>query len=131
MGERFLIEEGPREENVFRSKSELKKLVNKKEANKVLCNGKKVVSETFVLFFADNTSNTSRYAIYIKKKFGLAVERNRAKRIIRASLQHLRLALGERNMIIIPRKKMKDTGFWQVVGELQEVFSSTGIFKRR
>ncbi len=130
MGERLLAEEGPREESVFRSKIELNRLVDKKEANKVFRNGKKVVSDTFVLFFASNSSKTSRYAIYIKKHFGIAVERNRAKRIVRASLQHLRRTIGEYNMILIPRKKMKDIGFWQVVGELQEVFSSTGISKR-
>lgn len=93
--------------------------------------GKKIVSEPFVFFFLRNHSEIPRYAIYTNKKYGTAVSRNRAKRMLRSALQHLSDGLGNYSMIFIPRRKMKTLTFWQIVDEMQKIFISTGISKSR
>ena len=123
MAGKLLAEGEQREENVSLSKVVLKKLVDKKEAGCVFQYGNKVVSDYFVIFFMRHASTNPSYAIYIKKKYGPAVARNRAKRIVRAALQHIKDMIGAYTIILIPRKHLKKLGFFQVVDELQRIFS--------
>lgn len=127
MGERFLTEEEPKAENVYPSNVSLKKLVDKALVHTVFQFGKKVVSDHLVLFFLHDASSHPSYAIYIKKSYGRAVERNRAKRVLRASLYQIKGILSGYQVIITPRKKMKLLDYWQLVDELQQIFCNNTL----
>jgi len=122
MAEELSIGAEPKEESVCPSKIVLRKLVDKKTAQAVFHGGEKHVSDAFVLYFVKNCIKTPRYAVYMKKKYGIAVERNRAKRLVRAALFQIKQTMLGYDVILIPRRKMKMLGFWQIVGELQLVF---------
>ena len=51
--------------------------------------GKCYVSSSLVTYVLKNRSNEKRYGITTSKKIGKAVQRNRARRVIRASLYDL------------------------------------------
>lgn len=51
--------------------------------------GKSFVGSTLVTYVLKNRSNEKRYGITTSKKIGKAVQRNRARRVIRASLYSL------------------------------------------
>lgn len=51
--------------------------------------GKCYVSSSLVTYVLKNRSNKKRYGITTSKKIGKAVQRNRARRVIRASLYDL------------------------------------------
>jgi ribonuclease P protein component len=51
--------------------------------------GKSFVSPTLVTYVLKNRSNEKRYGITTSKKIGKAVQRNRARRVIRSSLYDL------------------------------------------
>ncbi len=127
MGEGFLREEEPKAGNVCPSDVVLKKLVDKTLVQIVFQFGKKSVTEAFVLFVLNDASSHASYATYIKKAFGRAVERNRAKRIIRASLYHTRRMLSGHHLIILPRKKMKSLGYWPLVREWERLIGENDL----
>lgn len=51
--------------------------------------GKTFVGQTLVTYVLKNRSNEKRYGITTSKKIGKAVQRNRARRVIRSSLYSL------------------------------------------
>ncbi len=129
MVEECLIGEEPKEENVSRSKISLNRLVKKEAVRAVFRDGQKRVSRFFVLFFLIHSTGIPSYAIHVRKKYGTAVERNHAKRLLRESLRHLVGKMDGAHVIIVPRRQMKDLRFWQLVEVLEQMFSSIGISK--
>jgi len=126
MVEESLTGEEPKEENVSRSKISLNRLVKKEAVRSVFRDGQKHVSRFFVLFFLARSSGIPSYAIHVRKKYGSAVERNHAKRLLREALRHLIGTVGGAQIIIVPRREMKGLQFWSLVAVLEQVFSSLG-----
>ncbi len=126
MAGELLIDAGPKEESAFPSKIVLGKLVDKRSVQTVFHEGKKRVSDVFVLYTLRSAAETPCYAIFMKKHFGIAVERNHAKRLIRAALHQMRHTILGYDMVLIPRTKMKGLGLKQIVDELQQLFNKSG-----
>jgi ribonuclease P protein component len=131
MGDELSRKEGTKGGKNLPPKMTLKRLVKKEEAEKVFSLGRKVISDSFILYFLGNNSSRSAYAIHARKKLGMAVERNRVKRIFRAALYRLRDFLNGYDVIIVPRRKIKDLGFHQTVHQLEKAFFETGLSKKR
>lgn len=131
MGEGLLRKDEIREERNLPPNLPLKRLLHKEEVKKVFSSGRKVISDSFILYFLRNSAGRSRYAIHARKKLGMAVERNRVKRIFRAALYQLRDLLYGYDIIIIPRKKVKDLDFHLAVHKLEQIFFETGLSKKR
>lgn len=131
MGDALLKKDGIKDEKSLPPRTTLVKLVKKEEVEKVFSLGKKYVSDSFIFYFLNNHSNRSSYAIHTRKKLGIAVERNRIKRVFRAALLQLKDFLSGYDVIIVPRSKTKDLGFHQAVQKLEQTFFETGLSKKR
>lgn len=131
MGDALLRTDGIKDGKDLPLKKTLVKLVRKEEVEKVFAQGKKYVSDSFIFYFLNNQSNRSSYAIHTRKKLGIAVERNRIKRVFRAALLQLRDRLSGYDVIIVPRTKTKNLDFHQAVQKLEQTFFETGLSKIR
>lgn len=127
----MLRTDGIKDERDLPPKKTLVKLVRKEEVEKVFGQGKKYVSDSFIFYFLSNHSNRFSYAIHARKKLGIAVERNRIKRVFRAALLQLKDLLSGYDVIIVPRTKTKDLDFHQTVHKLEQTFFETGLSKKR
>ena len=131
MEEGLLRKEETRVEKGLPSKIALKRLAKREEVEKIFSQGIKCVSDSFILYLLGNHSGQSSYAIHTRKKLGIAVERNRIRRVFRAALYQLKDFISGYDVIIVPRRKMKDLGFHQAVHQLEQVFFKTGLSKKR
>lgn len=131
MAAECLTEEEPRAVNVLASKTRLHRLVQRAEVSEVKRHGQRVVTDAFVLLYLFNDSDDPFYAIHIRKKFGSSVERNRAKRVFRASLQQLKKKILGINLIIIPRRGGKGLNTPQMVQHLEKCFTEAGFPEKR
>ena len=70
----------------------------------------------------------NRLGISISKKFGSAVERNRAKRIIRAGYDEVKADIKKGNLIVIsPRMSCKGKKSTDIARELGDAFAQLGL----
>jgi len=109
----------------------LKRLIDRESVRCVFRDGQKIVSPFFAVFFLNKQSEELKYAVHIRKKFGIAVERNHAKRLLRAALYELREKIRAYHVILIPRRLMKTLPFWQIVRELENIFSEAELVQKK
>ena len=77
--------------------------------------GKSFPHPLIVLIALPNDLPLSRYAVVAGKRFGKAVQRNRAKRVIRAVLQnHLSEINPGWDLILIARQPMAEANYMQI-----------------
>ena len=70
----------------------------------------------------------NRFGISVSKKFGCAVERNRAKRIIRAGYDAVKADIKKGNLIVVsPRMACKGKKSTDIARELGEAFCRLGL----
>ena len=70
----------------------------------------------------------NRLGISVSKKYGTAVQRNRAKRMIRAGYDAVKADLRKGNLIVIsPRMACKEKKSTDVARELAEAFARLGL----
>ena len=70
----------------------------------------------------------NRFGISISKKYGSAVERNRAKRIIRAGYDEVKSGIKKGNLIVVsPRMACKGKKSTDIARELGEAFAQLGL----
>lgn len=131
MEDGLLKKEETRDEKNSQPRITLEKLVKKEEVEKVVSLGRKYVSDFFIFYVLENDSGRSSYAIHTRKRLGMAVERNRIKRIFRAALHQFKDLLTGCDIIIVPRRKTKGLGFHQAVHKLEQTFFETGLSKKR
>ena len=72
--------------------------------------GVRIPARFMTLFVAANGGPLSRLAIAASRKFGAAVERNRAKRLAREIFRRHKMTTGL-DVIIVPRREMLDASF--------------------
>ena len=72
--------------------------------------GVRVPARFMTLFVAANGGSVSRLGIAASRKFGPAVERNRAKRLSREIFRRHKITTGL-DVIVIPRREMLDASF--------------------
>jgi ribonuclease P protein component len=72
--------------------------------------GVRISGRFMTLFVAANGGAVSRLGIAASRKFGAAVERNRAKRIARELFRRHKITTGL-DVIVVPRREMLDASF--------------------
>jgi len=83
-----------------------------------------------VLVAAPNDSQTTRIAVVASRALGIAVRRNRAKRLIRASLQELISSVEPGwDLIIIARRPLSDSSFKKTQEALKNVLNRANLLK--
>lgn len=97
----------------------------KQEFQKVI-NGKKIFSQSYVLYYIPNEKEHLRFGISASKKMGNAVIRSTLRRRVRAILQNL---IKDKNdykydIIIIVRKKFVDNDFETNKKEMEKLLNS-------
>lgn len=74
----------------------------------------------------------NRLGLSVSKKIGGAVERNRAKRLLRAGYDEVKSELGTGYLIVIsPRVAVLSAKSTDVAAELSTAFCSLGLYKHR
>ncbi len=110
--------------------------------NKAFTRGKRYVGRyiaVYVLrdFAAERLKNAHPQKVYVNrlglsvsKKIGGAVQRNRAKRVIRVAYDTLKDKLAKKNLIVIsPRASILTAKSQTVAAELETAFSELGLLR--
>ena len=96
--------------------------------NRVYSHGKSYVHPHVVLYVAKNRLGYTRIGLTATKKVGHAVQRNRARRVMRAALcEHLSQNIGGYDIILVARgqtPKLKSTQLSKTLGKL---FARAGL----
>jgi len=81
-----------------------------------------------VISVAPNAFDHNRYGVVVTRKFGSAVHRNRARRVVRASLAslHLQLISGY-DMVVIVRQSLSGKGVTETLPEMTHLLRQAGL----
>lgn len=90
---------------------------------------KPFVFPELVVYVAPNRKNGLRIGLTAGKKVGSAVKRNRAKRIIRASLEPFRDKLTNVDIVIVARTRTPNLKSTQLEIVLKKAFTKAKILK--
>ena len=90
-----------------------------------------LASRGFSLFYRPGKEKTSRLAVIIKKNFGLAVERNKARRRLKALFLKTRPCFkGRFDIIVIVRSRFKELSFDEIARDWLETLKRGGIIEK-
>ncbi|MBE6783007.1 MAG: ribonuclease P protein component [Ruminococcaceae bacterium] len=93
--------------------------------------GKSFASSALVTYVVKNRVGYCRYGITTGKKIGNAVERNRARRVIRAAFSQLAPEIsGSFDIVFVARSKTKFVKSTAVVKAMREHLCSAGVISR-
>ena len=96
-----------------------------KDFQVILKAGKKRVERHFVIFVRSNGLNHPRLGVAVGKKFGKAVDRNRAKRIVREVFRtRLMRALEPVDVLVLIRKGKGQINFYESLEEIQHALKA-------
>ena len=110
----------PRQERL-KGRDEIRGVFNGKRA--VACQGAK-------LFLLKNRLSFNRIAFTFPRKFGNAVERNRARRLCREAYRHLRQNIRTGHDLVLLIYKSDNDGFHFRASQLKELLCRAGLFNR-
>ena len=103
-------------------------LTKNKEFSRIYARGKSCVPPNLVLYVAKNRLGYTRIGLTATKKVGHAVQRNRARRVMRAALsEHLTQNIGGYDIILVARgqtPRLKSTQLSKTLGKL---FAKAGL----
>lgn len=98
------------------------------EFGRVYARGKSYVNQALVLYVLKTRSKRTRVGLTATKKIGHAVQRNRARRVMRAALsEHLAQNIGGYDIILVARgqtPRLKSTQLSKTLGKL---FAKAGL----
>lgn len=93
------------------------------EISRICSLKKKYNSKNFLVYYSKEATNTIRLAISVSKKFGNAVERNHAKRIVREIVRPLIQKYQNINLIVVVKPIAKLSKFQNLKEELTKTIS--------
>ena len=110
--------------------SDIITLKENREFRRAYSRGKSYVSPDLVTYIIKNNSNNLRIGITTGKKIGKAVERNRAKRIIRAAYcevcDHIRSGY---DIVFVARTRTPYRKSTDILKNMQKHLTDAGIYK--
>ncbi len=99
-----------------------------KDFKRLYYRGKSVASPCLVTYAMKNRSGAVRYGITTSKKIGGAVQRNRARRVIRATLRELAPEVqGGWDIVFVARSKTTRVKMQQVLRDMSAHFAQLGV----
>lgn len=98
------------------------------EFTRCYAKGKSYVHPLLVLYVRKNKSKTTRIGLTATKKVGHAVQRNRARRVMRAAIaEHLDFNIGGYDLIFVARTKTAHVKSQQVSHAVEKLFAQAGL----
>lgn len=98
------------------------------EFGRVYARGKSYVNQALVLYVLKTRSKRTRVGLTATKKIGHAVQRNRARRVMRAALsEHLAQNIGGYDIILVARGQTPHLKSTQLSKTLGKLFAKAGL----
>lgn len=105
-----------------------KTLKENKDFRRLYYRGKSQASSCLVTYVQKSRLNETRLGITTSKKIGGAVERNRAKRVIRAAFSALEPKLkGDYDIVFVARTKTTKVKMQDVLEQMENHFKALGV----
>jgi ribonuclease P protein component len=82
------------------------------------------------MFTREREAGPARLGIAATRKMGAAVERNRAKRLVRELFRHNKPA-GSVDVVVVPRREMLDAAYDRIEAEFRSLLSRNPSTRRR
>lgn len=110
--------------------SKLVTLNRNKDFNRLYHRGKSFVTPTLVVYVAKNKIGTTRIGITTSKKIGKAVDRNRARRVIRESYRIIAPNIKNGfDLVFVARKKTVHVKSTVVLNAMTNLLKSSNILQ--
>ena len=87
--------------------------------------GRRLSGRLMTIFLLENDRSRPRLGIAATRKFGSAVQRNRAKRLVREVFRHHKPRAGL-DIVVIPRREMLEADYRQVEADYLSVLDRRG-----
>ena len=114
-----------------RSFSQADRIRKRSEYQHVYQNGRKVASRSFTLFHLENALGRPRLGITATRRMGPAVQRNRAKRLLREWFRGAKAELPPGDFVVNAREGMQRMSVEQLARELKMALRRLGFEERR
>jgi ribonuclease P protein component len=106
------------------------RLTRKNDIKRVRQEGRSLANAMLVLGFLPNQLKQNRIAVIAGRSVGGAVQRNYAKRRIRAALHTLQPKLNQGyDLVLIARKPMLECEYRSVINGMQSLLSKAGLLR--
>ncbi|MGN1328330.1 MAG: ribonuclease P protein component [Eubacterium sp.] len=107
-----------------------KTLKENKDFRRLYYRGKSQASSCLVTYVQKSRESETRYGITASKKIGSAVERNRAKRVIRAAFEQLEPRIkGSYDFVFVARTRTSNVKMQDVLVQMEEHFKALGVIE--
>lgn len=98
------------------------------EFGRVYARGKAYVSPAVVMYVLKTRSKKTRVGLTATKKVGHAVQRNRARRVMKAAIdEHLDYNIGGCDLVFVARGQTPHLKSWQVSRAVAKLFAQAGL----
>jgi ribonuclease P protein component len=108
------------------------RLTRTQDIQRVRKDGRSLAHRFVVIVFTPNQCAKNRTAVIAGRSVGGAVQRNKAKRRLRAAFQGIQSRLHQGyDLVVIARKPLLDADFGDFVKALETLFQNAGLMKEK